>query len=69
MSQVLNAATLAAVTAPVQDLLPELIALRQDLHAHPELAYEERRTAGIVAQSLRLLAQNLKAPRGRGAAG
>ena len=55
MSQVLSAATLAAVTAPVQDLLPDLVALRQDLHAHPELAYEERRTAGIVAQSLRLL--------------
>jgi amidohydrolase len=55
MSQVLNASALAAVGAPLQDLLPELIALRQDLHAHPELAFEERRTAGIVAQSLRLL--------------
>ncbi|RYF52831.1 MAG: amidohydrolase, partial [Comamonadaceae bacterium] len=40
---------------PVADLLPDLVALRRDLHAHPELAYEERRTAGIVAQSLRLL--------------
>ena len=28
-------------------------ALRRDLHAHPELAYEERRTAGIVASELR----------------
>lgn len=55
MTQTLNAAALAALTAPVQDLLPELVALRRDLHAHPELAYEERRTAGIVAQSLRLL--------------
>lgn len=40
---------------PVGDLLPDLVALRRDLHAHPELAYEERRTAGIVAQALRLL--------------
>ncbi len=40
---------------PVADLLPDLVALRRDLHAHPELAYQERRTAGIVAQSLRLL--------------
>lgn len=40
---------------PVSDLLPELVALRQDLHAHPELAYEEHRTAGIVATTLRLL--------------
>lgn len=40
---------------PVGDLLPDLISLRRDLHAHPELAYEERRTAGIVAHALRLL--------------
>src|SRR5690348_2434541 len=37
------------------DLLPDLIALRRDLHANPELAFEERRTAGIVAAALRLL--------------
>jgi amidohydrolase len=39
----------------MDDLLPELIELRRDLHAHPELAFEERRTAGIVAAALRLL--------------
>ena len=39
----------------IDDLLPPLVALRQDLHAHPELAFEERRTAGIVAAALRLL--------------
>ncbi|MGA0609703.1 M20 aminoacylase family protein [Caldimonas sp. KR1-144] len=43
------------LAAPVADLLPGLVALRRDLHAHPELAFEERRTAGIVAQALRLL--------------
>lgn len=52
MTQALD---MAALAEPVADLLPDLVALRQDLHAHPELAYEERRTAGIVAQSLRLL--------------
>ncbi|WOI45473.1 M20 aminoacylase family protein [Acidovorax sp. BLS4] len=46
---------LQRIARPVADLLPELIALRRDLHAHPELAFQERRTAGIVAQSLRLL--------------
>ncbi len=46
---------LTDIAAPVVDLLPELVALRRDLHAHPELAFAERRTAGIVAQSLRLL--------------
>jgi len=39
----------------IDDLLPDLVALRRDLHAHPELAFEERRTAGIVAAALRLL--------------
>lgn len=32
--------------------LPELTALRRDLHAHPELAYQENRTADIVAAEL-----------------
>jgi amidohydrolase len=30
----------------------DLIALRRDLHRHPELSFEERRTAGIVAERL-----------------
>lgn len=30
-----------------------LIATRRDLHRHPELGFEERRTAGIVAERLR----------------
>jgi hippurate hydrolase len=33
--------------------LPELIALRRDIHAHPELAFDENRTANIVARELR----------------
>ena len=37
------------------DLLPALRVLRRDLHAHPELAYQEHRTAGIVAVALREL--------------
>jgi len=39
----------------VADLLPDLVALRRDLHVHPELAFKEQRTAGIVAAALRLL--------------
>jgi hypothetical protein len=30
----------------------EMVALRRDLHHHPELAYSERRTSDLVAQSL-----------------
>lgn len=39
----------------IANLLPKLITLRRDIHAHPELAYAEQRTAGIVAASLRML--------------
>jgi len=44
-----------ATTQEIADLLPDLVALRQDLHAHPELAFKEHRTAGIVAAALREL--------------
>ncbi len=36
-----------------QAMKPQLIAWRQDLHRHPELGFQERRTAGIVAEHLR----------------
>ncbi|MCL2074904.1 MAG: M20 family metallopeptidase [Betaproteobacteria bacterium] len=32
--------------------LPELTSLRHDLHTHPELAFQETRTAGIIAREL-----------------
>ena len=35
------------------ELAPEMRAIRQDIHRHPELAYEEKRTAAIVAERLR----------------
>lgn len=34
------------------EVLPEIVALRHDLHRHPELSGEEERTAGIVAEML-----------------
>ena len=30
----------------------EMTALRRDIHAHPELAYEEVRTSDVVAKNL-----------------
>ena len=39
----------------IDELVPDMVALRRDLHEHPELAFEEVRTSGIVAQRLRAL--------------
>ncbi len=41
--------------AQAEDLRNELITRRRDFHMHPELAFEEFRTAGIVADELRQL--------------
>src|SRR5260370_33046314 len=39
----------------IDELVPDMVALRRDLHEHPELAFEEVRTSAIVAQRLRTL--------------
>ena len=41
-----------ALTAAVDDLDDELIDIRRDLHAHPELAWTEQRTTDLVAERL-----------------
>jgi amidohydrolase len=40
--------------------LTELTEVRRDLHAHPELAFEEVRTSGLVAERLRALGLEVK---------
>lgn len=40
------------IRGTIQRLLPDLVALRHDLHAHPELGFEEHRTAERVAEWL-----------------
>ena len=37
----------------IADFHPEMTAWRRDFHTHPELGFEEHRTAGIVARKLR----------------
>lgn len=39
----------------IDELVPDMVATRRDLHEHPELAFEEIRTSNIVAQRLRAL--------------
>lgn len=38
-----------------EKIITDVVALRRDLHMHPELGFEEHRTAGIVADRLRAL--------------
>jgi hippurate hydrolase len=39
--------------APIEALVPDLAAFRRDVHAHPELGFQEHRTAGRIADELR----------------
>jgi amidohydrolase len=47
------------IQTAIRDLVaaaePRMIALRRDIHAHPELSFEEVRTAGVVAGELERL--------------
>lgn len=44
--------TLTAISSSVTAATPELVAIRRDLHAHPELARRETRTTDVVAARL-----------------
>ena len=43
---------LQALLASLEEELPRATALRERLHASPELSHEERDTAGLVAKNL-----------------
>ncbi|MDE2006890.1 MAG: amidohydrolase [Rhodospirillales bacterium] len=44
-----------AISEAVRALEPSLIAIRRDIHAHPELGFQEHRTAALVARELEKL--------------
>ena len=55
MEAVMEAASRSPLRAPLEIISrfhSDLVAIRRDLHAHPELGFEEVRTAGIVASTL-----------------
>jgi amidohydrolase len=43
-----------------EDAVKELVAVRRDLHQHPETAFEELRTSGIVAERLKALGLDVR---------
>ena len=52
---------------PIIAFHSELQEIRRDIHAHPELCYEEQRTADVVAE--KLTAWNIPVIRGMGVTG
>jgi len=56
-----------SLIAEIEDTHEEFTALRRDIHAHPELAFQERRTSDVVAQ--RLAAWGIEVHRGLGKTG
>lgn len=45
--------------------MPKVVAWRRDIHANPELSFEERRTAVLVAEHLRWLGMEVQTEVGR----
>jgi amidohydrolase len=56
---------MAVLSSEVQALASDLVALRRDLHRHPELGYQEVRTSKIVADRLRALGYTVKTGLGK----
>ena len=52
--------TAPALKAEAERLAADLVAWRRDLHRHPELGFEEKRTAGFVAARLEELGLELR---------
>lgn len=50
----------------IQSELPDLVAIRHDLHRYPELAFDEHRTSGVVQAELGRLGIQFQAGLGRG---
>src|SRR5512136_2584127 len=56
---------MANISAEVQAVSAAMINLRRDLHAHPELGFQEVRTAGIVAERLKALGYTVRTGLGK----
>jgi amidohydrolase len=52
----------AEIRAAAERLAPALVAVRRDIHAHPELSNREQRTGHLVAERLRTLGLEVRYP-------
>ena len=52
----------AAIRAAAEKIAPKVVAVRRDLHAHPELSNREERTGHLVAERLRDLGLEVRYP-------
>jgi amidohydrolase len=53
------------ISPEIDALAKQMIALRRDFHTHPELGFQEIRTAGIVAERLRALGYTVRTGLGK----
>jgi amidohydrolase len=49
----------------LEAVMPRVIAWRRDIHQHPELSFEEKRTSALVEKHLRALGLEVQAPVGK----
>ncbi|MEZ6234589.1 MAG: amidohydrolase [Phycisphaerales bacterium] len=55
-----------ALRAAIQAELPDLVRIRRDLHQHPELSWEERRTSALAARQLAALGMTVRTALAKG---
>ncbi len=56
----------ASIRSLISGELPQLLAIRHDLHTHPELSFDEKRTSSVVQRELSALGIQFKAGYAKG---